>query len=497
MVVAFKSGNRHAYALIYREYRPVAEAICQRILGNHDDAAEAAQETMLKVFQGLPRFNGRYLVRAWVARIATNVCLDILRKRGRRLEEVDTPEADELEKADALAVRALLEDPGSLIERRDEQRRVRELLFDLPAHHRDALIMREFDGLSHEDIAAKLNMTAPQVKALLHRAKKGFKKAWDVETGRASAFVWPSLLVPVRWVKRLVAPARDVVHEASTPVISLTSQPAVIHATGIVSERVAAGAGALLVAGTIGFGAAVLPNSAVPSNPPALKAPAAVGADQPLAVPRAGTPSATAPLVVVEEPTGLPVVEEPETLEPAPEQTPLEPTPSGQPQPEPQPTEQPPPPDWSLGFKADFSSNELYAGRISNVKSKDAGVTGTPGKELRFGQEAEGSAQDAEGDHAWGLKIKYSGLTSGNSGTLTIDFTLMVGGDAYVYTARIPLTELKQIGSEWEYVFAGDYNLVGGPAGDQKPVGNAGSLTAKLTFWGDGTLYRADYSLTS
>src|SRR5437899_84142 len=79
LVLAFKAGQAAAYDEIFERYRPMVEHICRRLLKNPDDAQEATQETMLRVLQGLPQFNGRYLLQAWVARIATNVCLDVLR----------------------------------------------------------------------------------------------------------------------------------------------------------------------------------------------------------------------------------------------------------------------------------------------------------------------------------------------------------------------------------------------------------------------------------
>ena len=83
LVLAFQSGQGDAYARIYQRYLPVVGSICRRMLKDLDDAEEATQETMLRVLQGLGQFNGRYLLQAWVARIATNVCLDVLRARAR------------------------------------------------------------------------------------------------------------------------------------------------------------------------------------------------------------------------------------------------------------------------------------------------------------------------------------------------------------------------------------------------------------------------------
>src|SRR5919108_6593305 len=96
LVLAFQAGDQDAYDEIYRRCRPVVESISRRLLKNPDDAQEASQETMLRVLQALPRFNGRYLLQAWAARIATNVCLDALRARTRSPENGDQPSEEQL-----------------------------------------------------------------------------------------------------------------------------------------------------------------------------------------------------------------------------------------------------------------------------------------------------------------------------------------------------------------------------------------------------------------
>ena len=87
LVLDFQAGEAEAYQEIFRRYRALAWSIAFRLLASVDDAEEATQETMLRVYQGLPKFNGRYQLQAWVARIATNVSLDKLRARARRPQE--------------------------------------------------------------------------------------------------------------------------------------------------------------------------------------------------------------------------------------------------------------------------------------------------------------------------------------------------------------------------------------------------------------------------
>ncbi|HYT78608.1 MAG TPA: sigma factor, partial [Actinomycetota bacterium] len=69
LVLDFQAGNEGAFSEIHRRYCGLARHVCQRILRNAEDADEATQEAMLRVYQGLNRFNGRYALQPWVARI--------------------------------------------------------------------------------------------------------------------------------------------------------------------------------------------------------------------------------------------------------------------------------------------------------------------------------------------------------------------------------------------------------------------------------------------
>ncbi|HEX9695525.1 MAG TPA: sigma-70 family RNA polymerase sigma factor [Actinomycetota bacterium] len=504
LVVAFKGGDAHAYAVIYRQFRPVAESICLRILGNHDDAQEAAQETMLRVFQGLPRFNGRYLIRAWVARIATNVCLDMIRKRSRRVGEVETPAVEELEAHDHLLARQIADDPGEVVERRDEARRLRRTLGDLPEHHRDALLMREFDGLSHEEMALKLGMTAPQVKALLHRAKKGLRRAWEIETGRASSFMFPALIAaPLRWIRRVLSPAKDAVADAAAPVIHLSSHPAVAQASTAIGERAAAAAGAILVAGTIGIGASVLPNRAAPA--PAPPRPSVIVAEPDSSASQ--SPIELESVVPADMLTPTPSASGSiDTLSPRPRPKPdASPSPDASQspfpsqEPSPTPTAQPPAtsgpaPAWGMRFDANVSSFDHCGCILRPSRTGESSVEGKPGGSIRFKQAAHGPAYDAEGDPAWGLTVNYTGTADRSSGSLSLNFSLSVAGDVYTYTANIPLSKLIETADGWTYRFQGDYAFSGGPSGSD-PIPRGGPIAADIKFWSDGTLYRAEFSL--
>jgi RNA polymerase sigma-70 factor, ECF subfamily len=185
LVSAFHSGDPSAYPEIYRRYRLLADAVCRRLLCNRDDAEEAAQETMLRVLQGLPRFDGNHL-KAWVARIATNVCLDVLRSRTRRVENVESLPLDPGNSGNAD------DDPFEVVQRLAEEGRVHSLLTRLCQEQRVALVLREFHGLSHREIAIALGKSPAQVKALIHRARDSFRRTWDEEGRRHEELLLPA-----------------------------------------------------------------------------------------------------------------------------------------------------------------------------------------------------------------------------------------------------------------------------------------------------------------
>jgi RNA polymerase sigma-70 factor (ECF subfamily) len=173
LVVAFKAGDPDAYEEMYRRYSGRVGGVCRRMLSNREDAQEAVQETFLKAYLALPQFNGNYRLGAWLGRIASNVCVDLLRARARAANVVPLyPETG------ALAVEDSPEDVvvGDVPE-------LAERIGELQPLHARALVLRGVEGLSHNEIAGQLSMTPSQVKALLHRARRSFKRGWDNAKG--------------------------------------------------------------------------------------------------------------------------------------------------------------------------------------------------------------------------------------------------------------------------------------------------------------------------
>jgi RNA polymerase sigma-70 factor (ECF subfamily) len=177
LVLAFKRGEEGACETIYRRYCPMVHAICWRVLGNYHDAQEASQETFLRIFRALPRFEGNYQLNSWITRIATNVCVDRLRFFGKRIQgevQVDTLGQTPSPAWDT--------DPEEIMMRKLEGTRVERVLSTLPPLHRAVLLLRDVYGLPYREIATSLDISEGQVKNCLHRGRKAFRGKWTAQT---------------------------------------------------------------------------------------------------------------------------------------------------------------------------------------------------------------------------------------------------------------------------------------------------------------------------
>ncbi len=222
LVQAFQAGDQCAYEEIYRRYSPRVNAICRRMLRNPTDADEATQEAFLRSFVALGRFNGQYQLGAWLARIATNICLDQIRRKSRTPETYDTPDEKlDLEPSD--------QQPELLV---TEQIQLAKAMSEMQPLHAEALFLRAVEGLSHQEMSDQLDMSPQQVKSLLHRARLSFRRGWQTASG--------FMVAPWAGLKSLASRSRETqMHNlagASAPVSMMTV------------ERVAAGAVAAVLA---------------------------------------------------------------------------------------------------------------------------------------------------------------------------------------------------------------------------------------------------------
>jgi RNA polymerase sigma-70 factor (ECF subfamily) len=180
-----RAGDENAFRDLVRPYRRELQLHCYRMLGSVQDAEDLLQETLLAAWRGLDGFDGRASLRAWLYRIATNRCLNALRDRKRRPQEVSSmvepPEPTRMAEPTWLEPYpdALLEgvaDTTAGPEARYETRESVGLAFvaalqHLPPRQRAALVLRDALGFDTAEAAAMLGSSEGSVKGALQRAR--------------------------------------------------------------------------------------------------------------------------------------------------------------------------------------------------------------------------------------------------------------------------------------------------------------------------------------
>jgi RNA polymerase sigma-70 factor (ECF subfamily) len=180
-----RAGDESAFGELVEPYRRELHLHCYRILGSLQDAEDIVQETLLAAWRGLSGFEARASLRAWLYRIATNRCLNALRDRKRRPEELPTmaepPEPTRMAEPlwldpypDALLEQVADSTPGP--EASYETREAVGLAFaaglqHLPPRQRAALVLREVLGFRTSEVAEMLETSEASVKGALQRAR--------------------------------------------------------------------------------------------------------------------------------------------------------------------------------------------------------------------------------------------------------------------------------------------------------------------------------------
>jgi RNA polymerase sigma-70 factor (ECF subfamily) len=201
---AARRGEQVAYRELVEEHRSALLAHCYRMLGSLQDAEDALQETLLRAWKGLDGFRGDRPLRPWLYKIATNVCLDAIAKRPKRVLPVDRgpssgaeagpgkppvenvwlePFPDEL-----LGLDDGFEAPAASYERRESvELAFVALLQHLPATQRAVLILREVLGFSAGEVAESLETTTAAVNSSLQRARAAVQDGLPAQSQQATA----------------------------------------------------------------------------------------------------------------------------------------------------------------------------------------------------------------------------------------------------------------------------------------------------------------------
>ena len=169
LVRKVRNGDRAAFDLLVVKYQSRVASIISRYVYDPQEVMDLAQETFVKAYRAIDRFRGDSAFYTWLYRIAVNTAKNFLESRGRRPQ----PSADVAE-AENFADGRRLRDPASperLLQREQLQEALSRAIAQLPEDLRSAFLLREYDGLSYEDIARILDCPIGTVRSRIFRAR--------------------------------------------------------------------------------------------------------------------------------------------------------------------------------------------------------------------------------------------------------------------------------------------------------------------------------------
>lgn len=180
-VLQAQQGSDEAFTNLVEAYQKHVYNLCFRMLGEPETAEDAAQETFLRAFQHLHRYDRKRPFATWLLSIAAHYCIDCLRRRKFSITSIDQDEDEnglELPDMDG-------PNPESELIHNQQKEQMQSLLKRLDSVDRAAIILRYWNDCSEAEIAETLNLTVSAVKSRLHRARRELAGLWQAETPRS------------------------------------------------------------------------------------------------------------------------------------------------------------------------------------------------------------------------------------------------------------------------------------------------------------------------
>ncbi len=168
-----QDGDKAAYGELVRRYQDRVYGLAVRMLDTPEDARDAAQEVFVKAYRALSGFDFRSEFATWLYRIATNTCLDLLRRHNRERRRNVSLEAGA---GGADLLRHDGPGPEEVWLKREKELSLRSAVRELPEKYRLVLVLHHYQGLGYKQVAAVTGLPEKTVGTRLHRAKKMLKE---------------------------------------------------------------------------------------------------------------------------------------------------------------------------------------------------------------------------------------------------------------------------------------------------------------------------------
>ncbi len=164
------AGDVNSFAFLQDKYNIRITALIRRMINNPDDVEDLVQETFIKAFKALPRFQFSYTFSAWIYRIASNNTIDFLRKKRFQMVSIDQPFGEDEDQY--IDIKDTSHTPEVELISLERKEILAKAISDLPQNYRVIVQLRHQEELEYSEIASKLNIPLGTVKAHLFRARK-------------------------------------------------------------------------------------------------------------------------------------------------------------------------------------------------------------------------------------------------------------------------------------------------------------------------------------
>jgi RNA polymerase sigma-70 factor, ECF subfamily len=187
LMLGFQAGDQIAFRRLFDRHKGRVVNYCYRFCGQPALAEELAQETFLRVYKAAHRYRPRARFKTWLFKIATNVCLNEMRRshyrnRFETLEEFHESENSHPETEGTPAA----DRPDERLEQAERQQMILRAIAQLPAEQRAALLLRVEQDFSYQQIGRQLGRSENHVKTLIYRGRQKLKKALAAYLGNRS-----------------------------------------------------------------------------------------------------------------------------------------------------------------------------------------------------------------------------------------------------------------------------------------------------------------------